>query len=59
MGLADIIVILIAAIPVGLAVRYLWKIHKMGGCAGCSECCGGNCHGSCSASPKEEEKKSK
>ena len=56
MNLADIIVILIAAIPVALAIRYLVKVHKMGGCAGCSQCCDGGCHGSCSASGKEDRR---
>lgn len=56
MNMADLVVILIAAIPVGLAIRYLVKVHKMGGCAGCSECCSGNCHGSCSTSEKEKQK---
>ena len=57
MSMADIIVLLIAAIPVVIAIRYLIKVHKMGGCAGCSECCDGECHGSCSSEKKEKKSK--
>ncbi len=31
-------------ILMALAVRYLWKTSRSGGCVGCSECSGG-CHG--------------
>lgn len=36
----DILVLLILAVAVWFAVRYMWRESKKGGCAGCSGCSG-------------------
>ncbi len=41
---ATIIISFILFVLMALAVRYLWKTSRSGGCVGCPECSGG-CHG--------------
>ena len=54
---ADIIVIIVVLLIIGLVTAYLIHVKRRGGCAGCpynSECKGG-CNGSCGSSIKAAE----
>ena len=50
---ATVIISLVLVSLMALAVRYLWKTSKKGGCAGCSGCSKG-CGGCCQCSSKNQ-----